>query len=84
MGFIVLFAVGAVLAWVVSIATRGDDGRTIAQYLAAGIAGALALGGLVSEESLMVGLSARTLLVGMLGALVALGALAYLRARSLG
>ena len=81
MGFIVLFAVGGVLAWLASILTRGDDGRTIAQYLGAGIAGALVAGALASRESLSVGLSALTLLAGMAGAVAALAALSFARHR---
>lgn len=81
MGFIVLFAVGGVLAWVASIVTRGDDGRSIAQYLGAGIVGALLFGALASRESLMVGLSAWTLLAGMAGATTLLAALTFARKR---
>ncbi|MGX7951361.1 GlsB/YeaQ/YmgE family stress response membrane protein [Tsuneonella sp. HG249] len=81
MGFIVLFAVGGVLAWLASILTRGDDGRTIAQYLGAGIVGAQVAGVLASQESLMVGLSAWTLLAGMAGSVVALAVLTFARQR---
>lgn len=83
MGFIVLFAVGGVLAWVASILTRGDDGRSIAVHLAVGIAGALLFGALASRESLMVGLSAWTLLAGLAGATALLAALAFTRRRAL-
>lgn len=81
MGFIVLFAVGGVLAWLASILSRGDDSRTIAQYLGAGISGALVAGALASDESLMVGLSAWTLLAGMAGALTLLAVLTFARRR---
>lgn len=84
MGFLVLLAVGGVLGWVASIVSRGDDGHTIARYLAAGVVGALLVGALTSEESLMIGLSARTLLAGMAGSLVLIGALIYARVRSMG
>jgi uncharacterized membrane protein YeaQ/YmgE (transglycosylase-associated protein family) len=80
-GFVVLFAVGGVLAWVASILTRSDDGRSITLYLVSGIAGALLFGGLASRESLMVGLSATALLAGMTGAAVVLAALAWARTR---
>ena len=82
MGFIVLFAVGGVIAWVASILTRSDDGRSIALHLAVGIAGALLAGALASRESLMVGLSATSLLAGMTGALLLLAALAFARRRA--
>jgi uncharacterized membrane protein YeaQ/YmgE (transglycosylase-associated protein family) len=81
-GFIVLFAVGGVLGWVASILTRGDDRRTIAYYLAAGVAGALLFGALASDESLIVGLSATTLLAGMAGAVVLLAGLTFARRRT--
>lgn len=84
MGFIVLLAVGSVLAWVASILGRGDDGRSIAQYLAAGIVGSLLFGALASRESLMVGLSAWALLAGILGSVVLLAALTYARKRGAG
>ncbi|MFA9201015.1 MAG: hypothetical protein ACEQR8_07475 [Cypionkella sp.] len=83
MGFLVLFAVGGVLAWVASIVARGDEGRTIAQFLLAGIVGALLFGGMISEEPLMVGLSARALLAGMAGAILFLAGLVLARARSI-
>jgi len=80
-GFIVLLAVGGVLGWLASIVVRGDDGRSIAAYLAAGIAGALLFGALATRESLMVGLSALTLLAGFAGSLVLLGGLTIARKR---
>lgn len=84
MGFIVLLAVGSVLAWAASILGRGDDGRSIAQYLAAGVVGALLFGALASQESLMVGLSAWALLAGMTGSVVLLAALTFARTWSAG
>jgi len=80
-GFIILFAVGGVLAWVASILTRGDDGKSIALYLIAGLAGALVFGGLASRESLMIGLSAKGLIAGLTGAVALLAALAWARTR---
>lgn len=77
-------AVGSVLAWVASILGRGDDGRSIAQYLGAGVVGALLFGALASQESLIVGLSAWALLAGMIGSIVLLAALTFARTRSAG
>lgn len=84
MGFIVLLAVGSVLAWAASILARADDGPSIAQYLAAGVVGSLLFGALASRESLTVGLSAWALLAGMAGSLALLAALTFLRTRSAG
>ena len=81
MGFIVLIAVGGVLGWLASILTRGDDGRSIAVFLAVGLAGALVAGALASDESLIVGLSASTLLAGLAGSVVSLAVLALARRR---
>lgn len=81
MGFIVLIAVGGVLGWLASILTRGDDGRRIAVFLAVGLAGALVAGALASDESLIVGLSASTLLAGLAGSVVSLAVLALARRR---
>ena len=81
MGFLVLLAVGLVLGWVASIVARGDDGRSIAVYLAAGIGGALVAGAFASRESLLVGLSATALLAGFGGALACVTALTFARRR---
>lgn len=81
MGFVVLFAVGAVLAWLVSIVTHGDDARSIWQHLAAGTVGALAAGALASRESLLVGVSPIALLAGVVGSVILLGLLATARMR---
>lgn len=81
LGFIVLIAVGGVLSWLASILTRSDDGRSITIFLTVGVAGALLAGWLVSDESLIVGLSATTLLAGLAGSVLSLAALALARRR---
>lgn len=72
MGFIVLIAVGAILGWIASILFRGDDGRSIALNIALGTLGAFVAGGLASQDSLLIGLSATALLAAMIGALALL------------
>ena len=81
MGFIVLFAVGGVIGWLASILARRDDARAIVSNVAAGVAGSLLAGLLTSREPLMSGLSATTLIAGVVGAGVILAAFAYLRLR---
>ncbi|MCT2557704.1 GlsB/YeaQ/YmgE family stress response membrane protein [Tsuneonella sp. YG55] len=81
MGFIVLLAVGGVLAWLASILTRGDDARSIALNLVAGEFGALVFGALVTRESLVLGISASALLAGIVGAIAMLVLLAVTRLR---
>jgi len=73
--------VGGILAWVASILTRGDDSRSIAIYIVVGIIGALSFGLLASRESLMVGLTASTLLAGIAGSAVLLAGLTFARYR---
>ncbi len=74
MGFLVLIAVGAILGWLASILSRSDDGRGIAANVALGIIGALFAGAVVSDESLLVGLSAQALLLAIVGAAALLAA----------
>ncbi len=81
MGFIVLFAVGALLAWLAPILLRQDDARSIALFLIVAEVGALVFGGLASGESLLVGVSATALLAGSVGAIALLAALAFTRMR---
>lgn len=81
MGFIILLAIGGVMGWVASILARGDAGRTILAFVGTGSGGGLAAGALATRESLMVGLSALTLLAGFAGSLVCLVALTLARKR---
>ncbi|MGN3974496.1 hypothetical protein [Tsuneonella sp. SYSU-LHT278] len=74
-------AVGGVFAWLASILTRGDDMRSIAFNLIAGIAGAIVFGALVSGESLVLGVSATALFAGIAGAAALLAVLAVTRTR---
>ena len=81
MGFVVLFAVGAVLAWLASIIMHRDDARSVGQHLAVGAVGAIAAGALASRGSLLVGVSPVALLAGVAGAIFLLGLLATARMR---
>lgn len=80
-GYIVLLAVGAVLAWLASILTRGDDLRSIVLFLIVGMTGAVIVGALASRESLIVGISPTALFAGIGGAIALLAALAFARMR---
>ncbi len=81
MGFIVLLAVGGVLGWLASILTRGDDMRSITLNLIVGELGALVFASIVSHESLVLGISANTLLAGILGSIAILALFAAARTR---
>lgn len=83
-GYIVLLAVGAVLAWLASILTRSDDARSIVLHLIVGTVGAVVFGALASRESLIVGISPTALFAGIAGSIVLLAALAYARRRMTG
>ncbi len=81
MGFIVLIALGGVLAWLASILTRDDDARSIALNVIVAELGALVFAGLMSGESLFLGISASALLAGIGGAVALLAGLAVMRMR---
>ena len=66
MGLLVLIAVGCILGWVASILARSDDRRGIAINVVLGLLAALVAGGIASSESLLIGLSGRTLLLALL------------------
>ncbi len=80
MGFVVLIAVGGILGWLASILSRTDDGRGIALNIGVGVIGALVVGALASEGSLLIGLSGSALLLALLGAAVLLGGFNMARA----
>ena len=80
MGFIVLIAVGGILGWLASILSRTDDGRGIALNIGLGAVTALIVGGLASNGSLLIGLSAWALLLALVGAGVVLGGFNVARA----
>ena len=80
MGFVVLIAVGGILGWLASILSRTDDGRGIALNIGLGVVGALIAGGLASNGSLLIGLSAWALLLALVGAAVVLGGFNMARA----
>lgn len=81
MGLIVLFAVGGVVGWLASILAGGDDTRSFALNVFAGIGGALLVGMLTSTVPLMDGLSATTLFAGTIGAIAMVAGFAFLRLR---
>lgn len=84
MGFLVLIAVGGILGWLASIISRSDDGRGIGANVGLGIVGALLSGAVVSDESLLVGLSAQALLLSVAGAAALLAAFNAFRSSRLG
>jgi uncharacterized membrane protein YeaQ/YmgE (transglycosylase-associated protein family) len=67
MGVLILIATGCTLGWVASILARSDDRRGIAINVVLGLLAAIVAGVIVSDESLLVGLSGQTLLL-VLGA----------------
>jgi len=73
MGVIILIAVGCTIGWLASIVLRRETNAEIVANLAVGTAGSVLAGGMVSHIALMSGLSATSLLVGILGAVVLLG-----------
>ncbi len=72
MGLIILIAVGAILGWLASIIIRLDDQHEILLNVAVGAGGALVSGLLVKSDSILVGISAGALLVGVAGSFVSL------------
>ena len=81
MGFVVLLAVGGVLAWLASILAGSDEMRSIALNLIMGVLGALIFGSMISSESLVLGISADGLLAGIFGSVALLLVLAVTRTR---
>ena len=81
MGFLVLIAIGGILGWVASIVSRSDDRRGIAINVALGLVAALAAGAIASSESLLVGLSGRTVLLALLASAIVLTGYNLARAR---
>ena len=79
MGLLVLIAVGCILGWVASILARSDDRRGIAINIGLGLLAALVAGGFASSESLLIGLSGRTLLLALLASAIALSAYNFAR-----
>ena len=72
MGLIILIAVGAILGWLASIIIRLDDQHEISLNVAVGAGGALVSSLLVKSDSILVGISAGALLVGVAGSIMSL------------
>lgn len=72
MGLIILVAVGAILGWLASIIMRIDCQQGILLNVSVGIGGAMLSGVLFKSGSILVGISAGALLVGVAGSIAGL------------
>jgi uncharacterized membrane protein YeaQ/YmgE (transglycosylase-associated protein family) len=81
MGFLVLIAIGCILGWVASILSRSDDRRGIMINVVLGLVAALVAGAITSSESLLIGLSGRTVLLALLATAIVLAAYNLARVR---
>lgn len=79
MGLIILVAVGAILGWLASIIMRIDDQHGILVNVAVGVGGALLSGLVIKSDSILVGISAGALLVGVAGSIAGLTLLNVIR-----
>lgn len=79
MGLIIFLVIGAVLGWLAAIVQRIEDGRGIMMNLAAGAVGAVSGGLIANQGSILLGLSAISLPVALVGALVVIGILGLVR-----
>lgn len=75
MALILLIVIGAILGWLASIITRTEDRNGILTDMGVGVAGSLVAGLLVSNSSIIGGLSATALLAAIAGSVLALAAL---------
>lgn len=75
MALILLIVIGAILGWLASIITRTEDRNGILTDMGVGVAGSLVAGLLVSNSSIIGGLSATALLAAIAGSVFALAAL---------
>lgn len=75
MALILLIVIGAILGWLASIITRTEDRNGILTDMGVGVAGSLVAGLLVSNSSIIGGLSANALLAAIAGSVLALAAL---------
>lgn len=75
MALILLIVIGAILGWLASIITRTEDRNGILTDMGVGVAGSLVAGLLVSNSSIIGGLSATALLAAIAGSVLALTAL---------
>ncbi|MXO75568.1 GlsB/YeaQ/YmgE family stress response membrane protein [Altererythrobacter aerius] len=74
MGLLVLVGVGSILGWLAAIITRRDGTRGVGENVAIGVLGTFIGAALVTQTSLIEGLSATALGLGLAGAVALLGA----------
>lgn len=79
MGLIILVAVGAILGWLATIIMRIDDQYGILTNVAVGVGGALLCGMAIKSDSIIEGISANALLVGVAGSILGLILLNFIR-----
>lgn len=84
MGLIILIAVGAILGWLASIVLRIDARQEILLNVGGGIGGALISALFIKTGSILVGISAGALLVGIVGSILVLILLNVIRQNSVG
>lgn len=81
MGLIIFLVTGALLGWLAAIVRHIEDGRGIMMNVGAGAFGAVAGGLIVNRGSILSGVSAISLPVAIIGALVLIGILGLFRSR---
>ena len=81
MGFLILIAIGCIFGWVASIIARSDDRRGITINVAIGLVAAVVAGAIASHESLVLGLSGRTLLLALAATIIVLAGYNFARVR---
>lgn len=72
MGLIILVALGAILGWLATIIMRIEGQHEILLNVAVGVGGALLSGLAIKSDSIIVGISAGALLVGVAGSILGL------------
>lgn len=72
MGLIILVALGAIFGWLATIIMRIDAQREILLNIAVGVGGALLSGFAIKSDSIIAGVSADALLVGVAGSIIGL------------
>jgi len=79
MGLIILVAVGAILGWLATIIMRIEGQQEILLNVVVGVGGALLSGIILKSDSIIAGISAGALLVGVGGSILGLILLNVLR-----
>ncbi len=72
MGLIILVALGAILGWLATIIMRIEGQHEILLNVGVGVGGALLSGLAIKSDSIIVGISAGALLVGVAGSILGL------------